>query len=97
MGGIAKQNGIFPKSIGGVADHVHLLLALPTTMSIAKAIQFIKAGSSAWVHQTFPALQNFAWQQGYGAFSIGISQVGETINYIEQQLEHHRTRTFKEK
>ncbi len=65
-------------------------------MAIAKAIQFIKAGSSAWVHQTFPALQNFAWQQGYGAFSIGISQVEETIHYIEKQLEHHRTRTFKE-
>jgi putative transposase len=96
MGGIAKQNGIFPKSIGGVADHVHLLLALPTTMAIAKAIQLIKAGSSARLHQTFPALQNFAWQQGYGAFSIGISQVEETIHYIEQQLEHHRTRTFKE-
>ena len=96
MGGIAKQNGIVPKCVGGVADHVHLLLALPTTMAIAKAIQFIKAGSSAWVRQTFPALQNFAWQQGYGAFSIGISQVEETIHYIEQQLEHHRTRTFKE-
>jgi putative transposase len=96
MGGIARQNGIFPKCIGGVADHVHLLLALPTTMGIAKAMQLIKTGSSGWIHHTFPHLRNFAWQQGYGAFSVGISQIAETIQYIEQQLEHHRTRTFKD-
>jgi putative transposase len=56
----------------------------------------IKAGSSAWIHQTFPNLRNFAWQQGYGAFSVGISQLQETVHYIEQQVEHHRTRTFQE-
>jgi putative transposase len=65
-------------------------------MAIAKAVQLIKTGSSGWIHETFPNLRNFAWQQGYGAFSVGISQVTETINYIEQQVEHHRTRTFKE-
>ncbi len=65
-------------------------------MAVAKAVQLIKAGSSAWIHQTFPNLRNFAWQQGYGAFSVGISQVQETVHYIEQQLEHHRTRTFQE-
>src|SRR5208282_4956153 len=64
--------------------------------AVAKAVQLIKAGSSAWIHQTFPNLRNFAWQQGYGAFSVGISQVQETVHYIEQQLEHHRTRTFQE-
>jgi putative transposase len=56
----------------------------------------IKAGSSAWIRQNFPNLRNFAWQQGYGAFSVGISQVPETVHYIEQQVEHHRTRTFQE-
>ena len=65
-------------------------------MAIAKAIQLIKTGSSGWIHETFSELRNFAWQQGYGAFSVGISQVPETIKYIEQQVEHHRTRTFKE-
>src|SRR5271166_5313144 len=68
----------------------------PTRLAIAKAVQLIKAGSSAWIHQTFPNLRNFAWQQGYGALSVGISQVQETVHYIEQQLEHHRTRTFQE-
>jgi putative transposase len=96
MGGIAKQNGIIPKCIGGVSDHVHLLVTLPTKLAVAKAVQLIKAGSSAWIHQSFPNLRNFAWQQGYGAFSVSISQVQETVHYIEQQIEHHRTRTFQE-
>ena len=63
LGGIAKQNGITPRCIGGVADHVHLLLSLPTTVPNAKAIQLIKAGSSAWIDQTFRQLDNFShWQ-----------------------------------
>ncbi|MBV8330196.1 MAG: transposase [Verrucomicrobia bacterium] len=61
MGGIAKQNGMIPKCIGGVSDHVHLLVTLPTTLAIAKAVQLIKAGSSAWIHQTFPNLRNYAF------------------------------------
>src|ERR1700719_2142839 len=75
IGGIAKQNGMIPKCIGGVSDHVHLLVTLPTRLAVAKAVQLIKAGSSAWIHQSFPNLRNFAWQQGYGALSVGISQV----------------------
>ena len=56
------------------ADHVHLLLSMPTTMAIAKGIQLIKSGSSAWIHQTFRELRNFGWQHGYGAFSVGVSK-----------------------
>jgi putative transposase len=96
LGGIAKQNGITPRCIGGVADHVHLLLSLPTTIAVAKAIQLIKSGSSSWIHQVFRELRNFNWQQGYGAFSVSISQLPETIHYIENQAEHHRTRSFRE-
>ncbi|MBV8376934.1 MAG: transposase [Verrucomicrobia bacterium] len=64
FGGIAKQNGIHPKCIGRVADHVHLLLSMPTTMGMAKAIPLIKSGSSAWIHQSFRELRNFGWQHG---------------------------------
>jgi putative transposase len=96
MGGIAKQNEIEPLCIGGVADHVHLLLSLPTTMSVAKAMQFIKGGSSAWAHETFRPLRQFAWQSGYGAFTVSISHVAETISYIQNQVEHHRLRSFQE-
>ncbi|MBV8376449.1 MAG: transposase [Verrucomicrobia bacterium] len=55
-----------PKCIGGIADHVHLLLSMPTTMD-ANAIQLTKSGSSAWIHQTFRPLRNFGWRQGCGA------------------------------
>ncbi len=96
LGGIAKQNGVRPACVGGVADHAHLLLSIPTTMAIAKAIQLIKAGSSAWIHDTFRELHNFAWQEGYGAFSVSVSQVAETVEYIKNQAEHHRTRSFQE-
>ena len=65
-------------------------------MAIAKAIQLVKSGSSAWIHQTFRELRNFAWQQGYGAFSVSVSQLPEAIIYIDHQVEHHRTRTFQE-
>ena len=96
MGGIARANKMKALAIGGVADHVHLLLSLPATMNIAKAIQLIKAGSSKWVHESFRKQQKFAWQDGYAAFSVSASQVAKTIRYIANQKEHHRKRSFEE-
>ena len=96
IGGIARENGMTPRGIGGVADHVHLLISLPTTLPIAKAIQLIKGDSSTWVHQTFPQVRDFAWQEGYGAFSVSVSHLPETIAYIANQEEHHRKKGFQE-
>jgi REP element-mobilizing transposase RayT len=96
MGGIARQNNMKALAIGGVEDHVHLLLSLPATMPVAKAIQLIKGGSSKWVHEEFPQHRDFAWQEGYGAFSISVSHVKDTIAYIERQAEHHRRKSFQE-
>ena len=96
LGGIARENGMKALAIGGVADHVHLLLSLPATISVSKAMQLIKGNSSKWIHETFPAVRPFSWQEGYGAFSIGISGVDETCAYIRSQEEHHRTRTYRE-
>jgi putative transposase len=90
MGGIARENGIQALAIGGAADHVHLLLSLPRTVSVAKAVQLLKEGSSKWLHENFPKLKSFAWQEGYGAFSIGVSQRAATVKYIERQAEHHK-------
>lgn len=95
MGGIAKAHGMTALAVGGVEDHVHLLLALPTTLPVAKAVQLIKGGSSKWVHDTFPELPHFAWQEGYGAFSVGISQVERTSGYIRGQAEHHQAISFE--
>ena len=96
MGGIARENKIKALAIGGVDDHVHLLLSLPATISVSKAIQLIKGGSSKWVHETFVNCRKFAWQEGYGAFTIGISQVDETIGYIRSQAVHHGKRSFQD-
>jgi REP element-mobilizing transposase RayT len=95
LGGIARENGIKAVSIGGVADHVHLLLSLPATMPIAKAMQLIKGGSSKWVHETFPEQRLFAWQTKYGAISVSVSQVDKIVRYIENQEAHHRKMTFQ--
>ena len=96
LGGIARRNKMKALAIGGVEDHIHILLSLPSTVALSKAIQLIKGGSSKWAHETFPDLRNFSWQEGYGAFSVGISQMPDTIAYIESQEEHHRKRDFKE-
>mgnify|MGYP001613720879 FL=1 len=96
MCGIARENGLKVLCIGGTDNHIHILLSLDSTTSIAKAMQFIKGGSSKWVHETFPELRLFSWQEGYGAFSIGISNVDETKKYIENQEKHHSKESFRD-
>lgn len=96
VGGIARENKMRALAIGGTADHLHALLSLPGMMSFAKAVQLIKGGSSKWVHDTFAEEKKFGWQEGYGAFSVSVSQVPKTIAYINNQKEHHRKKTFEE-
>ena len=96
LGGIARENKMKALAIGGAVDHVHVLISLPATISVAKAIQLLKGNSSKWIHETFPKMRFFEWQEGYGAFSIGVSGVDNTVTYIRNQTEHHRTRTFRE-
>src|SRR5216684_3020165 len=87
LGGIARENGMKALAVGGTADHIHTLLSLPATMSVAKAVQLIKGGSSKWVHDTFSQHRKFAWQEGYGAFSVSSSQMDKTVAYIQRQKE----------
>jgi REP element-mobilizing transposase RayT len=96
LGGIARENGISALAVGGATDHVHLLLSLPRTVSVAKAVQLLKSGSSKWLHESFPKLKTFAWQEGYGAFSIGVSQRVATVKYIEAQAKHHKRISFED-
>jgi REP-associated tyrosine transposase len=96
LGGIARENRMKALAIGGTVDHVHILVSLPGTLSVAKAIQLLKGNSSKWIHETFPKLTDSTWQEGYGAFSIGVSGVEATVTYIRNQEEHHRKRTFRE-
>jgi REP element-mobilizing transposase RayT len=96
LGGIARANKMSAVEIGGMEDPVHVLLSLPSTLSISKAVQLLKGNSSKWIHEMFPEQRTFEWQEGYGAFSIGVSGVEATIDYIRRQPEHHRRRSFKE-
>jgi len=96
LGGMARAHKMKMLAVDGVEDHVHALLSIPATLPIAKAVQLLKGNSSKWIHETFPDQRLFGWQEGYGAFSIGVSGVDETIGYIRNQKEHHRSRSFKE-
>ena len=96
LGGIARQNNMKALEIGGMPDHVHILLSLPSTLPIAKALQLLKGGSSKWVHDTFREHWRFAWQVKYGAFGVSVSILDKTIDYIKNQERHHRKMTFQE-
>ena len=96
LGGIARDRGFKLIKAGGVEDHIHLLISLPSTLTIAQAIQYLKGGSSKWIHEKFQKMNAFAWQEGYGAFTIGVSQLEDTINYINRQVEHHKKKSFRE-
>lgn len=94
LGGIIKDMGGQAIKIGGIGDHVHLLVQLPATLAVANVLRDLKANSSSWVHENFSHRQQFAWQTGYGAFSVSKSKVPELEVYIERQREHHAQLTF---
>ena len=73
-----------------------MVLALPSTMAVAKAMQLVKGGSSKWVHEEFPEHRRFGWQVKYGAFSVSVSQLEKTIQYVRNQAAHHRKMSFQE-
>ena|ERR1700739_1893746 len=96
MAGIARNHGFEAIKIGGTQDHVHALLLLPPSIPLSKAVQVLKGSSSKHLNETKAAGNNFAWQEGYGAFSVSASQTQEVVNYIENQAAHHGTRSFEE-
>lgn len=96
IGGIAKDNGLHPIQIGGVDDHLHCLIGAPPTIAPAKMAQLLKGGSSRWIGTTFPNMRGFAWQDGYGAFTVSASKVSQLIEYIRNQRKHHQSMSFRE-
>jgi putative transposase len=95
LGGAAKTLDIVPEAIGGVADHVHLLLGMRATHRLADVMCDVKRTSSAWVHDTIGE-KDFEWQDGYGAFTVSVSLLETVRNYIAHQEEHHHKKTFQE-
>jgi putative transposase len=96
LGGILANHDCQPIIVGGVEDHVHILSTLSRTCEAAEMVKEVKRASSVWVKTKAPGLQDFAWQKGYGMFSIGFSQVNEVRGYIAGQKEHHRRISFQD-
>ena len=95
LGGAAKTLDVIPEAIGGVADHVHMLIGIQATHRLADIMRDLKRTSSEWVHITIGQRQ-FQWQDGYGAFTVSASLLETVRNYIARQEEHHRKKTFQE-
>jgi REP element-mobilizing transposase RayT len=95
IGGIADRNGMTPHRIGGLEDHLHVVLTIPPTLMVSKAVQLLKGGSSRWIRSTFPDLDRFGWQDGYGAFTVSVSRLPATVAYVERQRERHNALTFE--
>jgi len=94
LAGIGANHRIAVLTAGGTGNHAHLLIALPSDITLAKAMQVLKANSSRWLGEHGI---DFSWQQGYGAFSVSSSNVGAVKEYIEHQSEHHAKRSFEDK
>ena len=95
MGGAVRSLGGTPEVVGGMADHVHLLIGLRANHTLADVLRDIKSASSHWVHDAV-GVRGFAWQDGYGAFTVSSSLIEKVRSYIAHQEEHHRKKTFQE-
>jgi putative transposase len=96
LGGAIRDEKGIALTINGTADHVHVLAKLRQDKAISKLVGELKANSSGWISRTFKEAAGFAWQEGYGAFTVSESQVPKVRQYIEKQEEHHRTVSFLE-
>jgi REP element-mobilizing transposase RayT len=96
IGGILARHDCQPLIIGGTEDHIHMLSTLPRTDNAADMVKEAKRGSSLWLKTKSPDLRDFAWQNGYGIFSVGFSQVESIRQYIAGQEEHHRKVSFQD-
>ncbi|MEO8514801.1 MAG: IS200/IS605 family transposase [Ignavibacteria bacterium] len=96
LGGICKELECHPIKVGGYTDHVHILCMLSKKIALMKLLEEVKSHSSKWMKIKDVSLNNFYWQDGYGAFSVNPAQVDKVISYIENQHEHHRKKTFQD-
>lgn len=93
---VCRDLGAEAHRVGGVADHVHVITTLPRTLSQAEMIEKVKKTSSKWIKSLGPKYRGFYWQRGYGAFSVSPSQLDAVVAYVDDQQEHHRSRSFQE-
>lgn len=96
IGGIIRSEGAEPLAIGGTIDHVHLVVKIKPNHALSDLVRKIKANSSKWINDNHLCQNKFGWQNGYGGFSVSTSQIEKVRRYIENQVEHHKVKTFKE-
>ena len=95
LGGIVKSLDGYPQGVGGVEDHVHLLIGLKPTQCISDFVRELKKGSSVWVHDVIKQVK-FTWQESYSVFSVSANSRGSVQKYIGNQHEHHRVKSYRE-
>jgi putative transposase len=96
LGGILRNLNVVPLQIGGTSDHVHLLVRLPADLSVSDCLRVVKTNSSRWIKERWPERSRFAWQGGYGAFSVSESRRSAVVQYIQNQAQHHRRISFQD-
>ena len=96
LGGVARAHKMTALQIGGCDDHIHALVMAPPVIAPSQIAQYLKGDSSKWIHETFPELREFAWQEGYGAFTVSKSNLEFVVAYIQNQRAHHQHRSFQE-
>jgi REP element-mobilizing transposase RayT len=96
IGGIIREIGGSMLAANGPADHIHVAAVLDQKLPLMEALNIIKANSSKWIHQNFSELADFAWQEGYAAFSVSHSATNQVVGYVQRQLEHHAKMDFQQ-
>ena len=96
LGGILRNNKAKLLAAGGMPDHIHLYVSLPSTITVAKTVNLLKSNSTTWVKENIENMDRFRWQEKYGAFSVSKSGEERLLEYIENQQEHHRQKTFQD-
>ncbi len=96
VGGVARHHKMTALQIGGIEDHLHALVMALTTLAPFEIAKYLKGESSSWIHEEFPDLRDFGWQDGYGAFTVSKSNVPGVVSYIQNQRAHHQTQSFQE-
>ncbi len=90
IGGTIRKQGGIALAINGMSDHIHVLVKLRADKAVSDVLRDLKANSSGWMHEVFPELKDFSWQNGYGAFTVSASQIEKVREYIANQEKHHR-------
>ncbi len=96
IGGIARNHEIIAVQVGGIENHIHVLIMAKPKFAPSQIVQWLKGESLRWIHETFPEMRSFEWQVGYGIFSVSKSSIADVVEYIKSQRKHHEQQSFED-